>query len=453
MPNARLGLVQGVQASSFRSSGFAGSRFDFAVADDPSSEESISPDAIKNTIDKYDAISKLAEIKSLGTLVVMTPWSQTPPDLGAELLRRNEEDDDKFLLYHVEPCFEIKPQAAQKFAANDLLSLEESDVTLTYPTRLTWAWIREEMKKSRSNDFRFFRSQNLCQWLPPQDAELRVTFTEAELKMRTKPRSYFEPRRVIETVFSLDTAWSVSKFCDYSCGIITEICIHNDKTIALVTAAFLDRLKIPELAIAVVEALRTHNPTKVVAEKSGAWQSLWLEIQKVALLRSYTLPHFYWRATNLGGTTMKTKVARIKALEPRISDFSLWFCEGIPCLEQGLLQMVNFDGISKSSKKHNDFPDSLALGIETFFPAAGSEQSEDLKKAEDAAQNAANVAAMKRRIFGSDPVYHAPVADEPTRRGAFNIPGLSSGTGGWGSSVAPSGNVGGWGQLHTRKRS
>ena len=164
MPDARLNLVQGVQASSMQSSGFAGSRFDFAVIDDPSSEASVSPEAIKNTIDKYDAISKLADVKSLGTLVVMTPWSETPPDLGAELLRRNEEEDEKFLLYHIEPCFEVLPHATEKFKANDLLSLEESDVTLTYPTRLTWAWCRDEMKKSRSNGFRFFRSQNLCQW-------------------------------------------------------------------------------------------------------------------------------------------------------------------------------------------------------------------------------------------------------------------------------------------------
>ena len=153
MPNARLELVQGVQASSFSAKGFAGSRFDFAVCDDPSSEESISPDAIQNTIDKYDAIGKLSEIKSLGSIVVMTPWSQTPPDLGAELLRRNEEVEDKFLLYHIEPAFEIRPSGAAKFAANDLLALEESDVVLTYPTRLTWSWIRDEMVKSKSNGY------------------------------------------------------------------------------------------------------------------------------------------------------------------------------------------------------------------------------------------------------------------------------------------------------------
>jgi hypothetical protein len=370
-----------------------------------------------------------------------------------QLLKRNEEDEDHPLLFKLDPAFTVKDHARAK-AADDLLSLEEADVDLLFPSRLSWKVLRAEMKEDRPNRYRLFRSQNLVEFVPQEDDVTRVTFTEQECKARIKPASFFHGMELVEIVASLDVAYSTSKFADFSCWTVDNIYKHEGKHIFALANMRLGRWKLSELGMEVARMIAiTPGLARIVIEKNGPWESVRDEIYKACRAGGINCPYIVWRPTNFGGTSMKTKTQRIKTLESPLSDGLLYFVEGIPDLEQGLEQLVSFDGISKSSRKKNDCPDALSLAYETFYPRAmNADKSKELKAAEDAAQNAANVAAMQRHIFGSDPVYRAPIVDEPTRRGAFGIPrGLQGG--GWGSSVAPSSNVGGWGQLHTRKRS
>jgi hypothetical protein len=425
-PMSRLHLTIGVALSSMESGGFAGQRNDVCLFDDPLSENTVGTEAaIKKTITKYDAIRKLSEIGALGSVLVCTPWAVT--DLGAELQKRNEEAEKdgnfEFLDYRIEPAFTVKKHA-EAIAKEDLLALKESDVVLRFPRRLDWKFLRAEMQSGREDNFKGFRSQYLVSWADLAEDSLRCSFVEEELKARTKPLAFFEPIALIDTYMSVDTAWSISKFADMSCIVLTKVIKHDNKTVGLVTDVDMARYKIPELAAHIVEAIHHGNPTKVVIEKSGSWQSLADEIRKAAMIRGYLLPHIYWKPTNLGGTSAKAKVQRVKRLEVPIADRTLFFAQG-HWNDAALLQLVNFDGVNM--KRRNDFPDALALGWETFFPNANQDPVSDAaKKAEEDAEAASLRRQMYDKVFGSSS-YQPPAAmpTEPDRNPSpFGIPGL-----------------------------
>jgi len=446
-PMAHLNLTQGVLSSSFESSGHAGSRADMLVCDDPLSDKTVgSEEAIAKTISTYDSVRKTLEVNSLGSIVVCTPWAQT--DLGATLQKRNEqaesEGDCEFLKYLIDPIFTIKPHATAK-AKENLLSLTEDDVILRFK-RLDWNHCVREMRSNRENNFSFFKSQNLCSWDQLGEEEFRCTFTEADLKARTRPLAYFEPMAVIDIVLSADLAWSVSKHADLSAIVITKIIKRDNKTIGVVTNCDMGRYKIPELAVRIVEAIHNENPTKIVIEKSGSWQSLADEMKKAAFLRGYMLPAIYWKPTNLGGTSAKTKAMRVKVLESPIADATLWFVQS-SWTDAAHVQLVNFDGINM--KRLNDFPDALALGWTTFFPGATQgDRTEEMEKAEQLARDAANRKMMYDRIYGSPSINTSkPEEPEPTR-GAFGIPRVSAMPG----APAPETFIGGWGAIHRAKQ-
>ncbi len=449
-PMAHLHLTIGVALSSMESGGFAGQRNDVCLFDDPLSENTVGTEAaIKKTIVKYDAIRKLSEIGALGSVLVCTPWAVN--DLGAELQKRNEEAEKdgncEFLDYRIEPAFTVKKYAAAT-AKEDLLALKEEDVVLRFPRRLDWKFLRAEMHSGREDNFKEFRSQYLVSWASLGEESLRCTFTEQDLKARTRPLAYFEPMAVIDTVLSADLAWSVARTADMSAIVITKHIKREDKTIGVVTNCDMGRYKIPELAVRIVEAIHNENPTKIVIEKSGSWQSLADEINKAAFLRGYMLPAIYWKPTNLGGTSAKTKAMRVKVLEPAIADSTLWFVQS-SWTDAAHLQLVNFDGINM--KRLNDFPDALALGWTTFFPGAQQgDRTEEMEKAEQAARDAANRRAMYDRIYGNH-VHSMPsaptVEQESNGRGAFGIPGIRGG-----SSLAPAPSpVLNWGSIHRGK--
>jgi len=111
------------------------------------------------------------------------------------------------------------------------------------------------------------------------------------------------------------------------------------------------------------------------------------------------------------------KAKRVKALEPLLANDQLWFIQAHwtdVCLEQ----LRKFDGVTRSSaSRHDDFPDSLATGIQTYFPykfeGKPVEKSEDQKAAEAVAIADANRRAMYARYFGNEPVHRSP---EPTQQ-------------------------------------
>jgi len=140
------------------------------------------------------------------------------------------------------------------------------------------------------------------------------------------------------------------------------------------------------------------------------------EIMRQAAIRGVILPHIYWREPAAGGSSPLQKSKRVKALEPLLANDQLWFIQAHwtdVCLEQ----LRKFDGITKSSaSRKDDFPDSLATGIQTYFPykfEGRVEKSPDQKAAEEAATAEANQRAMYARYFGNEPVNLRPEPAEP----------------------------------------
>jgi hypothetical protein len=451
-PMAHLKLGASCSRSSMESGGFAGSRNSLCVFDDPLSENTIKTDgAIKNTITKYDAVRKLGEIGALGSILVCTPWAED--DLGAVVQKRNvaaqEDGDDKFLDYRIEPAFVVKDHALAT-AKNDLLALNEEDVVLRFP-RITWKFLRQEMRSGRENNFRDFRSQYLVSWADLGESVLKCTFTDEMLRAATHPLQYYSEQRLplVDTILSIDTAWSTAATACLSAFAIVKFYKKAEGMIAVVEHMSMNHFRISELGIEAAQLIHNYNPTKVLLERTGPWESVVSEIKKGCIQRSYVIPdHFYAKPTNLGNTPQQ-KLLRIKVLETMLvpEEGTLFFVQNPLWNDDLFQQFVKFDGIAKNRKV--DGPDSISLAIDAYWPKNGKAfvKSEEMKKMEAAAQNAANVQAMHSMIYGNAPL-RAPAAtdSEPTTsRGPWGIPGIR------GDGQAPTGNVGGWGQLHKNK--
>jgi hypothetical protein len=417
-PMAHLSLIQSTAECTSLESTVAGNRADCIIFDDPISNLSTGNDEqIQASIDKWDLICKLREV---GTPVITigTPWA--PADLYATQLKRNEADENKPLAFRIDPAFIVKPEAQHK----DLLDLREEDIeSFLLPSRLNWRFLRKEMIANPT----FFKSQNLCQFVPSEEDLLKVTFTEVELRARVKPLSAFDTAMTISTVVCLDTSnFSTSRFADFCCLTTAKIMKQEGKDIVVITDMKLERWRMSECAAAVVTAIHAANPNHILIEKTGAYAQLALEIRREAARRGYSLPFIYWKSGNLGNIKY-AKTRRIKSLEPMISGGTFFFTPFV-CLDMALSQFVLFDGLTRSSSsRHDDAPDCCALLVEAYYPrqAGDPEKSPHQREVEEAAIKAAREDAQRRamysRYFGNETVHRPPdpVFDEPDRNPLF----------------------------------
>ena len=459
-PMAHLNLTIGVVSSSYESGGFAGMRNDFSLHDDTFSNDTVgTADQIQKTINKYDAIRKLCEVGSLGSILICTPWHID--DLAAELQRRNEqaiqEGNHNFLSCRIDPAFEVLPHARAK-AAENLLSLEESDVVLRFK-RLDWKFLRGEMQAARNDNGRFFRSQHLCSWSHLVDDSSICTFTLEDLEAATHPLSHFEPyiTSARDHVLCLDLAYSTSARADFSSLAYLIICQREKEFITVVRNVDLVRLKISDLAVKIVETLQA-NPriTRVVAEKTGSWQSLFSDIQRTAMLRGLSLAGIDFKFQPVNQHSSKDKVARIKGTcESMLNSGKLLFVRG-SWNSATFSQFIDFEGaatVNNYSRK-SDAPDSIALGIACYYPGMNQSPMDQISQEEqDKQEQAATLRLHYDRMFGNQFTPTVPTAPEqperdPVRRGVCGIPGIGSMFGS--APSAPKSDVLSWGQIHKR---
>jgi hypothetical protein len=161
----------------------------------------------------------------------------------------------------IDPAWTRKPHALR----TPLRDLVEEDVVLAFTEKLTWKFLQSELKSNES----FFLSQNLIEWPQEEDADVKVTFSEEDIRAHTEHPDFFAQMPLIETTISVDQAFSKSRFADFSCVATIQFRKNKGRTIAVVTDVVLDRLKQSELADAIVEACIKHHPTRVVVEKTG----------------------------------------------------------------------------------------------------------------------------------------------------------------------------------------
>lgn len=422
-PVAKLGLIQATAESSSMESSNVGSRFDLAVFDDCISDQTTgTEEACAKSVTIYSAVKKLREVGGL-TVVIGTPW-RAEIDLYAVLMKRHAKDQTTAV--RLDPAWIVKASAKHK----PVTALVKDDIeSFLFPERLSWEFLQTELRDDSTLDKSFFKSQNLVMHPPADDAGLRVTFGEDELRAHLRPAAFYTPMILNQRVMVVDTAFSMSKYADFTCGVILDFGEFQKRQVCLVRHAFLDHWKQSEIAIQIVEAQRTHQCTQIMIEKNGPWTALSEALGRTAMLRGVPLPHVYWKNPTEAGST-KSKVKRIKGLEPYLENEQLWFAVG-PWNDLGIFnQMVRFDGLHLSSgNRHDDFPDAVAMGCEVFMPRFDANPSEDVKKMLRESREKQQLDAQYNRIFGSGDQYTPPPPPEPEPRSndprnKFNIPGL-----------------------------
>ncbi len=146
-------------------------------------------------------------------MTIGTPWH--PDDLYAVLLKRNEVSQT--LAVRIDPAWTVKPHAQQK----DIHSLLKEDVDLMFPERLTFEFLKQELG-STPKQARFFRMQNLCEFVASEEDELKLNFDIDSLR-----KSIIAPSMLPnfgDVLMSVDTANSASSKADLTALSVLKLC-------------------------------------------------------------------------------------------------------------------------------------------------------------------------------------------------------------------------------------
>ena len=238
-PLARLGLPQVACESSSMESSNTGSRFWFALFDDPISRDNgtSNEDQRAEAISKHGSIMKLREPAGYA-LNVQTPWVQG--DLGDAMIKANEEDLERPLAVRLDPVMEIRPEARGK----GLLELQEEDGVLNFLPKLNWKFVRGEMRSPEG--LNFFRTQYLVEWVK-QDDGIKCQFEHDELWHRVRPSSFFGTPLDSQVWMSMDRSYSVSRFSDLSALLVGRIQPVENRPALVVSFVYMERLKESDL--------------------------------------------------------------------------------------------------------------------------------------------------------------------------------------------------------------
>jgi hypothetical protein len=384
-----------------------GGRYDLLVADDILSDQSCGNEKqTKATISRFESFWKLGEVGSALTLVLGTPWSETPPDLYKTLKDRAEADTETTIAVRIDPIMQIKPEASKK----KIVDLVEEDIErLLFPERLDWRFIRQEIMKN-PKDTTFFESQNLVRFVPPAESQWKCNFDETVLRSLVHMQHTYTGLQCTRTILSVDCSHgSVTRYADMS-AIVTSKMFHDPRTgknLFVVWNVDADKYRPAEIAARVVEAARKYSPDTIVIERPPLWEALATLIQQEGMKRSSVIPahRIYWCLPTT--STLKSKAQRIKMLEPLTESGVLQFVYSPDWNETAIGQLLAFDGVHKSTgQRHDDIPDAISRGVERVLPellrVPPPQKSEAELQAEAAEMGRQMLAAQHGWIFGSE---------------------------------------------------
>ena len=350
-------------------SSVAGGRYNLLVADDVLSDKSSGNEKqTKATISRFDSLQKLGQANSSLTVVLGTPWSETPPDLYKTLKDRAESNPDTKIAVRIDPIMEIKPYALKK----KLTDLVEDDIeSLLFPEVLNWNFIRAEIMKN-PKDTTFFESQNLVRFVPPAESKYKCNFEEQVLRSLIILPVEMPNWVLLRTILSVDTSASASRYADMSAIIISRLYEKPDgQRVLLVYDVDIDRYRPSDLAAHIAEMYRRHNPDATTIERCQLWQALEDKIEAEANKRGFSLrSKIHWREP--GNSTAKGKAARIKNLEPLANTRRLLFLYAPSWNELVIQQFMHWDGIRRSGSadfSKDDSCDAISMAAERVASA------------------------------------------------------------------------------------
>lgn len=388
-PMSHLSLFQPTANSiSMESKGAAGNRADIIVFDDPISNSTVgTEDQRAKSVIKYDALQELLEVGGY-VHINATPWHEE--DLSATILSRNEKSEDKSLLYIIDPAWTVKEHARAK----DIWSLQEEDVVLLFPLRLTWKVLQKKLREGDSAA-RMFRMQSLCQFLPEEEEQFKLHFDKDGMLHHCIPAAPEEG--VIYA--SMDLGFAKNKYADPTC--VTILKIVEKKVFVLLQVT--DYLRTSEKAQLIVKLYRQYPGLNAwLIEKYHSWEDLDQAVQREAAMYGTRVP-LYWKPS----TDTDGKFHRLKSIEVYISQGRVKFVgsDSTPWINDLVNELTKLDGTGmkrRSSTRRDDRGDSLALGIKAFMPSENEEDAETQRKIIEQQQEREKREATYAMIFGSD---------------------------------------------------
>ena len=409
-----------LMALSVISEGAAGMRYDLCVADDCAEiSNSSTPEMRAKTQERIDLLRELGEPHSL-TNYVGTPISpgkgtdDDPGDLYSVLLRREERNkaagEDPKLLYVICPAWSLRPGVSKK--AWDP-TLTQDDVDLLFPTRLTFKYLMGKLKECLATDStaKIFRQQSLVSWVPDDESEVTVTFSEAVLRSRLRHRGFFDATCLPGTpvYLSLDRSWSVARTADYSALCVTRVqqVVEDQRstTAMILMDMVLGRWKESQLILEVCKVIERHNVSAWVLEKDKGHEELVLGVRKMCQIKNLVMPHVALRTIS---NEARAKAIKIKQLEAPLVDGRFWMFSA-PWNDAFIAQAVRFDGIKKSGSSDgskDDSLDSAALAYQVWGPRPAMEvfdpeEAEKRRREDEEEGNRERERAMRNAMFGN----------------------------------------------------
>jgi hypothetical protein len=382
------------------------------------------PEQIAASISKYDLLTKLIEPGGYATMC-STPWH--PQDLTATLIQRADESDDGSRKYRLDPAWKVKPGSRGKKVED----LKEEDVDLLFPSRLTFEYLARERKASAKNGYKFFRSQNLVEFLDLNGDTEEAKLQFEELALRNAVISDARMPREGEVYAAVDIATSVSAKADRSSIAVVKVVVDPlTKEYGLVVLDVIaGRFRSSELAYQIVKMNKTYHPRTVRIERSPAFDLLEDAIRREGMKYSTFVPIWPSPITN----TRNAKFERIKLLETLIAQGRLHFLYG-EYIEELFGEFKWLDGRtaakSRSSSLHDDMADSVSLA-EIFLPKSAQPDNYAMRKVQKEQDEAMARQKQYNRIFEGLGENYQPITPAPVEaprstdpRGRYGIPGL-----------------------------
>jgi hypothetical protein len=403
-PMSRLGTKEDNFFATAIDADSTGFHVDLLLIDDGCSVvNSATPELREKVISRFDMISELLDRPFGFTLVIGTRYHGEPtPDLYGEIIKRNDATGGEEWKILIKGAWTVHPDAKNK----NIYDLTGEDVDLLYALEADGSEGRGSFRVLRKKlgnpggPLKTFLNQQLNECTPDEDEDLKVCFDESVIRAHSRPFDSF-PKTDITVVGGIDTAFSVSRYADFSVGLIGLIFKNEyDEPSIVFVDGFCDRLRPSELAIEIVKLIsRWPGIQSFAIEKSNGWQLLAEAIQRQAMLRAVLLPQIYWQPTAGGGTAGKNaKYERGKKMELALSSHRLWFSTGLPIYDQLLEQFTNFTGKKSTQNRKDDAVDAASICCR-YLPSV-FESSKDMEAAREAARDAELRAFQYNQIFG-----------------------------------------------------
>lgn len=329
--------------------------------------------------------------------------------------------------YHCRGSWIVKPE----YRDVKLKQLTKDMVTLLFPYKLSWQYLKNALTKKGE---RSFRNQQLNDPTDPgEDSAYINQFDEDVLRAHSHPFTSVPADG--EIFLAGDTAYSDRATSDFSVLIAAKVYQKPDKQYALciLDIAF-GKWKSSELVMQIIAFHRKWKPKmtdtgrkKFLIEKMNGADLLKDNLMmKSQILGSTVLQDIWWKEPS---TESNAKRNRVKSLEVLLADDRLYFVNG-DWIDETFKQLTKYNGSKSSATRKDDIPDAMGYLVE-FLPRSALQRNADPKEAEkeaeEQAQKEANRAAYNRMYGGPSPTAprlpapeSAPLPQPDSRRAAMS---------------------------------